>query len=99
MKGKPKNYFWAWVTPGRRFAAFYIVLALFLAACAQARANTPESKLDQVMERRIIRAGVRFDNPPHSFINEEGQWVGFDNDIAQAVARQLGVELELVRVD
>lgn len=99
MNGKQRRNIWIERIAGVRSPAFCLLLALLLAACAPASASTAQSKLDQVLERGVIRAGVRFDNPPHSFIDEEGQWVGFDNDIAQALARQLGVEVELVRVD
>jgi polar amino acid transport system substrate-binding protein len=62
---------------------------------AAAKAGT----LAAVEKRGVVRAGIRFDNPPHSFIDDDGNWVGFDVDIAEAVARQLGVRLERVRVD
>jgi polar amino acid transport system substrate-binding protein len=55
--------------------------------------------LAAVKDRGVVRAGIRFDNPPHSFIDDNGDWVGFDVDIAKAVAKQLGVRLERVRVD
>ena len=86
-------------TSSWQFLAFLLVLSIVLAACTLGGANASGNKLDQIMERDVIRAGVRFDNPPHSFIDEEGNWVGFDIDIAHAVARELGLELELVRVD
>ena len=46
-----------------------------------------------------MRAGIRTDNPPHGFITHDGNWVGFDVDIAEAVAKELGVKLEKVKVD
>ena len=58
-----------------------------------------ESVLDRVRKHLILRAGIRRNNPPHSFINDEGQWVGFDLDIAQAVADHLGAKLKKVPVD
>lgn len=58
-----------------------------------------ESRLSEIKERGVIKAGIRRDNPPHSFINGEGEWVGFDVDITEGVADQLGVELEKVPVD
>jgi polar amino acid transport system substrate-binding protein len=81
-----------------------VILAAFTAgACggddsdggAAAKAGT----LAAVEKRGVVRAGIRFDNPPHSFIADDGNWVGFDVDIAEAVAKQLGVRLERVRVD
>jgi polar amino acid transport system substrate-binding protein len=90
-------------TPVRRTLAFVVlVLTLPLAtACSgESPASAPGgSVLDRVMERGVLRAGIRFDNPPHSFIDEGGDWIGFDVDIAAALAEELGVELERVRVD
>ncbi len=34
-----------------------------------------------------------------SFINENGEWIGFDLELAEAIATELGAELELVPVD
>jgi len=96
---KQKRTFRISDTSGWQFLAFLLVLSIVLAACTLGGANASGNKLDQIMERDVVRAGVRFDNPPHSFIDEEGNWVGFDIDIAHAVARELGLELELVRVD
>jgi polar amino acid transport system substrate-binding protein len=99
MNGKQRNNFWMSVTARWRLLAYLLVLSLLLAACRTVSADTSGNKLDEILERGVIRAGVRFDNPPHSFIDEDGRWVGFDIDMANAVARQLGVELELERVD
>jgi polar amino acid transport system substrate-binding protein len=51
------------------------------------------------MDEGTVRVGVRNDNPPMSFLNDGGEWVGFDIDLARATAEQLGAELELVVVD
>ena len=58
-----------------------------------------DSVLDRIAETGVVRVGVRNDNPPVSFIDENGDWVGFDLDLAQALADELGAELELVPVD
>ena len=57
------------------------------------------STLAQVQKSDTLRAGIRFDNPPHSFIAENGEWQGFDIDIAEALAKQMGVKLKKVKVD
>ncbi len=72
-------------------------LTLLLAACSSATAN--QSTDETVMEAGVVRIGVRNDNPPMSFVDESGQWVGFDVDLARAMAQQLGVEPQLVVVD
>ena len=60
---------------------------------------TQGSVLDRIAETGVVRVGVRNDNPPVSFIDENGDWVGFDLDLARALAEELGAELELVPVD
>lgn len=81
-----------------------LVLGAVLTGCGRA-AGTPAagsssaSVLDQVKHRGVIRVGIRSDNPPHSFTDDSGKWIGFDVDIANAVAQDLGVRLEPVKVD
>ena len=58
-----------------------------------------DSTLTRVQDAGVVRVGVRNDNPPVSFIDEDGEWVGFDLELAQALADEMGVELELVPVD
>ena len=69
---------------------------LLLSAC---QALPAQSTADRVAEDGVVRIGVRNDNPPMSFVNDSGEWVGFDIDLANAMADQLGAELELVVVD
>jgi len=73
------------------------LLALGTAGSQAADAQT--SVLDAVRQRGVLRAGIRFDDPPHGFIRPDGSWVGFDVDVAEAVAKELGAKLERVKVD
>jgi len=77
---------------------FVVLFSLLLAACSGNSANDA-STLDRVIEEGKVRIGVRFDNPPLSYITDDGAWVGFDIDLANAVADQMGLEIELVKVD
>ena len=72
------------------------VLVMVLSGCGAADA---ESTYDTVMEAGVVRVGTRNDNPPLSYVEENGDWVGFDVDLANALADQMGVEIELVAVD
>ncbi len=81
----------------KRITLLFSLISLLLVACQGG--ETAGSSYDQVMEAGTVRIGVRNDNPPMSFIDENGDWVGFDIDLANALADQLGVELELVVVD
>ena len=77
--------------------------ALQLSGCGSNAVTTTTaahvSHLDAVHQRGELRVGIRYEDPPHSFVDSSGQLAGFDVDIAAAVAKQLGVQLKIVRVD
>lgn len=54
---------------------------------------------DRVMKTKTIRAGIMTDSIPGAFYNEKQEWVGFDVDIAEEIARRLGCKLERVPVN
>lgn len=81
------------------FKSIFAVAGVALATYAPAQAQEYDSVIDKVRDRGVLVAGIRQDNPPHSFIDEAGEWVGFDVDIATAVAKHLEVEIERVPVD
>jgi Na+/H+-dicarboxylate symporter len=54
--------------------------------------------LDRIRQRGFLRLGYGKDALPYAFRNKDGQLVGFDIDMANLLARELGVTLELVRV-
>jgi polar amino acid transport system substrate-binding protein len=47
------------------------------------------SKLDEVLQRGKVIVGVTSESPPFGYIDESGELVGFDIDIARLVARSL----------
>lgn len=58
--------------------------------------STP--RLDRIVERGTLRVGYLPDSLPWAFRNEDGQETGFDMEMANALARDLSVRLELVRI-
>ncbi len=96
----------------RRLLALVVAGGLALAACSDTATSddaasgteggngeAAASVLDRVTESGTIRVGVRNDNPPMSFIDDDGQWIGFDLELAEALGDQLGLDVELVPVD
>ncbi len=76
--------------------------ALLLNACqivAPPSARADRSLAAEIAARGVVRIGVRNDNPPLSFVTEDGEWVGFDVDLANAIAEQMNLEPELTVVD
>lgn len=64
--------------------AALLTLALIAPAHAQEK-----SVLDEVLARGTVRVGVTSESPPFGFIDDGGNLVGFDIDIAKLVARVL----------
>ncbi|MDT5035899.1 MAG: polar amino acid transport system substrate-binding protein [Micromonosporaceae bacterium] len=84
----------------RPLVACVLAALLVLAGCSTAKATTADpSRLDQIKKSGVLKVGTRVDNPPHSFYDDKGAWVGFDLDIANAIAKRWNVKLELVKVD
>jgi polar amino acid transport system substrate-binding protein len=77
--------------------AFLLIVTVLVSACGAAA--SAGSTYDRVQDRGMLRVGIRFDNPPLSYIDEAGQWVGFDVDLANELAGRLGLKIEQVRVD
>lgn len=75
----------------RLLAAFVVVgMALTLAGCGGAG---PETKsLAELRERGTIRVANTQINPPFSFVDDSGEVVGFDVDVAEEIARRVGID-------
>lgn len=52
-------------------------------------AGAQESTLDKVLKRGKVIVGVSSEAPPFGFIDENGELVGFDIDIAKAIANKM----------
>lgn len=72
-----------------------LVMALSLAACGS---NKDQSDLEAVKENGTLVVGIT-DYAPMDFKDKNGEWVGFDADMARAFAKELGVEVEFVEIE
>ena len=55
--------------------------------------------LERIRRRGALRVGYGSDRLPFAFRNQDVQLVGFDIEMAHALARDLGVSVEFVRID
>ena len=51
--------------------------------------------LKAILQRGVLRVGVRTDGLPWAFRNDRGELVGYDIDLVDGLARSLGVRLEV----
>lgn len=56
------------------------------------------STLFKIRRSGRLRIGLGYKSPPMGFIDGNGEWVGFDADIAREIAARLGVEPAFVKV-
>jgi ABC-type amino acid transport substrate-binding protein len=55
--------------------------------------------LQRIRESGVLRVGYAPDNLPFSYFSETGELIGFDIDMAQLLAREMKVKLELIPFD
>lgn len=79
----------------RNIRTLLVALTLLL-VWAQAAVAGPT--YDQVMNTKTLRAGIMTDSIPGAFYNDKKEWVGFDVDIAEEIAKRVGAKLERVPV-
>lgn len=73
-------------------------LSIMLALLMTMAATPAMAELPDILESGKIRIAVPENFPPFGSLGEEGEYVGYDVEIAQMIADDLGVELELVPV-
>lgn len=78
-----------------RWSVLVVACLALIGVAAPARAD---DTLDAIKARHKLIAGVKNDTPPFGYIDEKNEVVGFDVDIVRAIAKALGVDLELVKV-
>lgn len=81
-----------------RFVALAAAAILVVAGTVTAHAQPVQSALDRIISAKKIVIGVQNDVPPYSQIGKDNQVEGLDIDVARQLAKDLGVQLELVVV-
>ncbi len=73
-----------------------VVLALLFASLTPA--GIAQAELSDVLASGKIKIAIPENFPPFGSLNEEGEYAGYDVDVAKLVGENLGVEVELVPV-
>jgi polar amino acid transport system substrate-binding protein len=58
-----------------------------------------DASLQEIQDKGVLILGCDDEFPPMGFVDENGELVGFDIDLARAAAEKLGVELEVKPID
>lgn len=73
-----------------------IALIAPLAACSSASAQRAEDNELGLLEPGVLRVGTVSDSKPYAY-TENGELVGFEVDVARAVAEEIGLEAKFVQ--
>jgi len=82
----------------KRIASLFLAL-MMMAALIPAAVAEEGDLLDRILARGKIIVGTEGTYPPNSYYDENGNLVGFDVEVAAAIAAKLGVEVEYVVYD
>lgn len=79
----------------KRLFAFAVVLVMLLGVCSFSQAD-PASKLDMIREKGKLVVGTEAQYAPYEFKDLNAEFAGCDMWLAQQIADEIGVELEVV---
>ncbi len=73
-----------------------LVVCLGFAACSNSGADKTDS--EKILEKGELVVGIT-DFAPMDYKDENGNWIGFDADLATMTAEKLGVKVKFVEID
>lgn len=73
-----------------------ILAMLMMTACGGS--DAPESDLAYVQDKGTLVVGIT-DFAPMDYKDDNGEWIGFDADLARAYAESIGVEVEFIEIN
>jgi polar amino acid transport system substrate-binding protein len=84
--------------PTKPFRHLLFAITLVSSALSFAPSIAKADMLDDIMKRGTIRVGTLVDLPPFGMTDKDQNPIGFDVELANMLAKDLGVKLELVPV-
>ena len=83
----------------RRFFAFAAALVLALSLAVSASSDTVYRTLDEIISDGTINIGVFSDKYPFGYVDENGEYQGYDVYFARRIGEDLGVKVNFVSTE
>ena len=83
----------------KKLLALVLAVVMLLGTVALAETVAAPSSLDAVVSAGVLKVGVDAAFAPMTSVDAEGNFVGFDIELATAVAAKLGVAVEFVAIE
>ena len=81
-----------------RFKLACYVLVVLFALCLPGSALAASPVLDRIVEKGVLRVAMSTTQPPYNIRGRDKTVIGFDVDLAQALADAMSVQLEIVEI-
>jgi polar amino acid transport system substrate-binding protein len=83
----------------KKWMFVFLVLLLLLGGCAQTNSNTVKASaspvIDRILQRGELAVGMTGNMPPLNMTSKEGELIGYEVDLARAMAKAMGVRAKL----
>jgi polar amino acid transport system substrate-binding protein len=83
----------------KKWTFVFLALLLFLGGCAQMNSNTVNAAaspvIDRILQRGELAVGMTGNMPPLNMTSKEGELIGYEVDLAKAMAKAMGVRAKL----
>ena len=70
-----------------------------ICGCTDRKESVKDDSLQKILDKGELILGLDTEFPPMGFIDENGEIVGFDIDVAREVCKRLGIKLSLKGID
>ena len=82
-----------------KWVIVFVSLLLFLSGCAQTNSNTANASaspvIDRILKQGELVVGMAGNMPPLNMTSKEGELIGYEVDLARAMAKAMGVRAKL----
>lgn len=75
-----------------------VIMAVTLFAACGDEGAAAASDLEKIKDKGTLVVGIT-EYEPMNYLDENGEWTGFDTEFAEAVAEKLGVKAEFVEIE
>ena len=79
----------------KKYLTLFMLLAVLLSLTA-CGGKEPTNRLEAIQDARKMVVGTSADYPPFEYVDEDGNFVGFDIDVINEIGKRLGVDVEIV---
>jgi polar amino acid transport system substrate-binding protein len=85
----------------KKWIIVFVSLLLFLTGCAQTNSSTANASasaspvIDRILQRGELVVGMAGNMPPLNMTTKEGELIGYEVDLAQAMAAAMGVKAKM----